>query len=117
MFPNELLQSEILYPSGFVTSHRSGCATHRLKETSPWIVSSKAKFFRLKLVRFSASEMIEVMETLRGRLRWIGLRMVSIETSRRDFGFDRMLDLANKERQLNNALMSVGVDINTVKLK
>ena len=57
------------------------------------------------------------MDALRRDHGWIGVRLLSVETSRRSFAVDRISKPVNQELQIIEALMLLGVDANDVRVE
>jgi hypothetical protein len=95
----------------------SGCSALKVNETLVKTVPSGDGVANLHLIRFTAPEVIEVVDALRREHGWIGVRLLSVETSRRSFAVDRILKPVNQELQIIEALMLLGVDANDVRVE
>ena len=95
----------------------SGCSALKVNETLVKTVPSGDGVANLHLIRFTAPEVIEVVDALRRDHGWIGVRLLSVETSRRSFAVDRILKPVNQELQIIEALMLLGVDANDVRVE
>ena len=95
----------------------SGCSALNVNETLVKAVPSGDGVANLHLIRFTAPEVIEVVDALRRDHGWIGVRLLSVETSRRSFAVDRISKPVNQELQIIEALMLLGVDANDVRVE
>lgn len=95
----------------------SGCSALNVNETSVKTVPSGDGVANLHLIRFTAPEVKEVVDALRRDHGWIGVRLLSVETSRRSFAVDRISKPVNQELQIIEALMLLGVDANDVRVE
>ena len=95
----------------------SGCSALNVNETLVKAVPSGDGVANLHLIRFTAPEVIEVVDALRRDHGWTGVRLLSVETSRRSFAVDRISKPASQELQIIEALMLLGVDANDVRVE
>ena len=93
------------------------CSSVKVNEISVGGVQSKDTVVYLQLIRFPAPQSTEIVNSLMVDHGWIGVKLLSVETSQRSFTVDRIPEIVNEENQIIEAMTSVGIEPSDVRVE